>query len=178
MKAPRVGHRPATVIVVFVCFALIAPTNVSADQATRRDADDVRSFLDIAGVNHEHERLADGSRRIRHTIRMHERWSVRSLFPNRCGHLVIQIDRMGGPQIEFSYDGELKAHFDGRRVPTWRPNRRSITVRVRPRLLARGDRSYRWLARSLATADDACSSGDQGFVDTAPDSRWIRHDLG
>jgi hypothetical protein len=177
MNAPRVSHRRATVVAVIVCFVLVAPPNVSADQTTRRDDDDVRSFLDIARVRHEHERLDDGSRRIRHTIWMHGRWSARALFPNRCGHLVIRIDEMGGPRVDFSYDGELKAHFRGRRVPTWRPNRRSVTVRLRPRVLAGSDGTYRWQTQSLATVDSACQ-GDRGYLDAAPDSRWIRHDLG
>lgn len=174
----RMGVHVRKTAIGFILCALLLPAGpVAADQTLRRDGDDIRSFLDIAWVKHQHIQLADGSMRIRHTISMHDRWSPRWLFQSGCGDLSIWIDEIGGDAIYFSYDGELKAHLNRRRVAAWRPNRRSVAVQIRPRVLAGDDRTYRWRARSLATQDPSCEGGSRAWEDFAPNDRWIRHDL-
>lgn len=160
-----------------LCASLLGAAPVAADQATRRDADDVRSFLDIAKVSHHHVRLQDGRRRVIHTISMHEKWSSRWLYRSGCGDLSIWIDDPGRIIQIFRSNGELRARLGQRQLPVWRPDRRSIAVRARPRALAGDDGTYRWRARSLATQDPSCEGGTRGWEDYAPNERWIRHDL-
>lgn len=167
--------RAATVASAVVLLSLF-PT-AHADRSVRRDADDVRSFLDIASVQQQHERLDDGRRRIRHTITMHDPWSSRWLFRSGCGHLSIYIDGLGRHIDFFRRKGELRARLDRRRLPVWRSDRRSIAVRVPPRLIAGDDGTYRWRAGSLATQEPSCEGGSTGWVDYSPNDRWIRHDL-
>ncbi len=167
--------RVTTVASVVVLLSLF-PT-AHADRNVRRDADDVRSFLDIASVKQQHDQLEDGRWRIRHTITMHDPWSSRWLFRSGCGHLAIYIDDPARHISFFRRRGELRARLDRRRLPVWRPDRRSITVRVPPRLIAGEDNTYRWRARSLATQEPWCEAGSSGWEDHSPSERWIRHDL-
>lgn len=158
------------------CVVLSSYPTVSANQITRRDGDDTRSFLDIAWIKHEHERLDDGRRRIRHTIATHDPWPARLLRPG-CSEITISIDAPGR-YILFYWDGELKARMGRRQLAAWRPDGKSVAVRLRPRLLGGNDRSYRWRARTLATKDGRCNAEARGYEDLAPNARWIRHDLG
>lgn len=167
--------RVATVASVVVLLSVFSTAH--ADRSVRRDANDVRSFLDIASVKHQHDRMEDGRRRIRHTITMHEAWSSRWLFRSGCGHLSIYIDDPGRYISFYRRQGELRARLGRRRLPVWRPDRRSIAVRIPPRLIAGDDATYRWRAASLATREPSCEGGSTGWVDYSPNDRWIRHDL-
>lgn len=168
----RLGMIAVTTLAVFVA----SDTRVLADRTRVRDRDDVATPLDIAWAKHQHDRLDDGRWRIKHTISMHERWSGRLLFPRACGNISIYIDDPGR-RIEFYWDGSVKARLGDRELVAWRPNRRSVAVRVPPSLLTRGDGTYRWRAATLATEGGTCEGGERGFVDYAPDKRWMRHDL-
>lgn len=150
---------------------------VSADRMRVNDRNDVPTPLDIAWVKHQHDRLEDGRRRITQTLSMHEAWSGRLLFPRSCGNIAIYIDDPGR-HIDFYWeDGKVKARLGRRQLRTWRPDRRSVAVRVRPDLLTRGDGTYTWRARTLTTEGGTCNGGQQAFEDYAPGNRWIRHDL-
>ncbi len=149
-----------------------------ADQTIRRDGDDVASILDIAWVKHEHERLDNGRMRIRHTISTHDPWSARRLFHNGCAEIRIFLNGRRNDFV-FYWNGKLKARLNRHQLAAWRPDGRSVAVRVRPRRLGGKDRSYRYQVRSLATDDGSCDGGERAYEDWVPSSdRWIRHDLG
>lgn len=163
-------------VAVATLAVLVANGPVSADRTRVTDRNDVPTPLDIVWVKHQHDRLEGGRHRIRHTISMHEPWSGRRLFPRSCWNIAIDIDNPGR-RIEFYWEGRVKSRLDDRELKTWRPDRRSVAVRVPPRLLTRGDGAYRWRAVTLATEGGTCEGGEEGFVDLAPGERWIRHDL-
>lgn len=168
-------HVRRAVVGLAVCTLVLSAGSVAADQTMRRDGDDVRSFMDIAWVKHDHVRRADGTRRIRHIISMHDPWRSR-LLRSACPTIQVFLDHLGRA-VAFYWDGGVKAKLGRRELPAWRPNRRSIAFRARPRLLAGADRTYRWRARTLATATAPCEGGARGYEDFAPNERWIRHDL-
>lgn len=171
-----------TLIVVVAATALVGSgLAVRADEATWSDPKDMDWGLDIATVSRGHAEW-DVGRRLVHTISTHERWRSRSLDPRCATGFGIRI-RDNDRSIQIYYNrGRLRSRVENRRgelvgrVRVQRPDRRSVRVWVRPRLLGDIGDSYEWFAAS-STADCSCkdNAACPAVSDRAPNRGTIRH---
>ncbi|MDP9067979.1 MAG: hypothetical protein M3N53_06500 [Actinomycetota bacterium] len=150
------------VVVSVVALGLLwgAPSAALADRAGVRDAEDTPGLLDIRSVSHGH----DSRGRLVHTVRTFPEWKTRAL-PRTDENYVGFVFESGSGEfgsdrfvwVRRSDQGRLYAelyrvetHANGeflRRVPVWRPNRRSVTIAIRPRFLGTEFADgYRWRA--------------------------------
>lgn len=173
-----------------------------ADRAGLSDPDDARGLLDIKRISHGH----DDRGRLVHTVRTFARWRTNELPSNDENSVGILFesssDTFGSDRfiwIRRSQQGRLYAklyrvltHPNGeflRRVPVWRPDRRSVRVAVHPKFLGRRFADgYRWRAITSfekgnsgpCREDNVASSFPAGNCrDAAPRNRTrgLRHNL-
>lgn len=164
--------------------AVLAPAMSSrADDVSRTDPQDMDDWgLDIARVSHRHARWNSGWRLV-HTISTYEPWRSRSLRP-RCGTGFAVLIKDSRRSVDIFYkNGKLRGRvenargdFVGRAYLT-RPDRRSVRVWIRPRLIGRVGGSYDW---SAGAETASCGCDDSGaacpaLFDRAPDRGFIRH---
>ena len=146
------------------------------------------SSLDIRRISHRHAERADGSRRIHHTVTMHDPWKSTTL---RCATF-IQIEvPTTNRVVDIFWDGRLKARvrdldrIPARRVvgyPTvWRSSPRGVTVALRRTHLGPVGDGYGWAAWSQVAPCRCDDTGGQtvcaAFEDRAPQRGYLRHEL-
>lgn len=182
---PRRAGVPLRILAALVMAApLLAPAISSrADQVSRSDPREMDDWgLDIADVSHRHARWDSGWRLV-HTISTHDAWRSRSLRP-RCGTGFGVLIRDSRRSIDVSYrNGKLRGRVQNSRgefvgrVYVTRPDRRSVRIWIRPRLIGKVGGTYDWFA---AATTASCRCDDSGaacpaVVDRAPNRGYIRH---
>jgi hypothetical protein len=171
---------------LLVAGSFLVGVPASADDATRSDPREMDWGLDIAAISQGHfQRASDGDWRLVHTVTMYEKWRSRKL---RCYSSISMRIRDNDRSIRIVYrDGHLRGRvesargrFVGRAYVT-RPDKRSLSVRVRPRHLGRVGQSYRW---RISAGTTGCGCDDNGggtspscigVVDVAPDRGYLTH---
>lgn len=181
MKHPR---RALAVLIVALVVGMTTPA--AADSRRVVDGNDVGGFLDVRSMTHGHG--DDG--RLRHKVVTHDSWGSRRLQRD-CGSLELVFMRPGRSHraVRVFYDGGLKAEMvdyggDEPRVigmvKVRRPNRQTVVVVFKRRMLGADLDTYRW-GVVTETYRGGCPSppGDpQIFRDFAPDDTHLRHRLG
>jgi hypothetical protein len=142
--------------------AVLLPLAQGSVQVGSRDPNDTRGVLDV--------RRIDGGRRMRAVfrVRTYSRWSPRRIQDH--GFVLIFLDTIPGRRFDYYVlarskgremvavlyrDLTSKRDRRMRSVPVWRPDRRSVSVRVRLAKLRwpRKRDNYRWFAQTLYTSD-------------------------
>lgn len=169
-------------IALVVGVTVLTPALASAHHVTVRDADDVRGILDVKRVDGFGRRFNPGW-----TITTFQRWSNRRIWDR--GYFVIYLDTFGdaawdyyalvrstGDSLEalLFRDRVVKRDYVIRRLTKWRPNSRSVSVRV-PFSAIRFPETrtyYKWRVKTLD--NDPCP---RVCIDNVPDRRRVREEV-
>ena len=167
-------------------------TAAMASERRVLDADDTKGPLDIAWVQHGHRQSPAGVRQLVHTVRLFDPWPVRRLRHRGFVHLFLDVEGHRSLREEravwITYrKGRLRAqlmHYSAepptvmRRVPLWRPDRRTLKIAFRKRALGRGRfEAYGWSAISFVEERDSSCDRRGGCHDSAPEAGYVRHRL-
>ncbi|RYU10156.1 hypothetical protein [Nocardioides iriomotensis] len=174
-----VSRLPAALLAL----ALLAATGgATASTRTVDDADDTVGKLDVrtATAGHAGDLVA-------HTLTMHERWASKALQAGTATMIfrigkrtrTMNIDfRHGALFAEICTEAADSSFSDcSKNVGLSRPDRKSIRITLKKRLLEKGLTSYRWTASTyLNQGESGCT--ELSCLDSVPDdSSGIRHRL-
>lgn len=181
---------------VMLCAALLVPGAAWADGDRFRDPDEQpfcespdpcpdSDYIDFDRASHGH---GPTDRVLQHGLHTRERWKTKDMGgrhgvtiyfdfdvnDNKSPDRRLRIRRKDGELLAQMYRGKYFRKKIGEPVRAWRPDRRSIKVRFRVRLLGDDVDGYRWRAswynRALA-CPGSCHS------DSAPHRGWFEHTL-
>jgi hypothetical protein len=168
-------------VAALVATCLVLPGVATAHHVDVRDDDDVNGVLDI-------RRVTLYGRPSTWNIVTYGRWRARSIWDR--GFLLVAFNTLASAR----YDYYALIHSTGRRLQaelyrdrakkrdykvsslrTWRPDRRSVKVRVPLGKMTFGKkrRYYRWFAQSLLTGPDCRRT----CLDLAPDRSGVREPI-
>lgn len=163
-----------------------SPSEVMTTTVTT-DPDDTAGPLDLAAVAHR-IRQDPQAVRVRWTVRTHRGFDPGAL-QHRHRRFTVELDTDGEPGAErnvrmVARPGGVVAEVVSNatraviaRLPTKRPDRRSLTFAGDPELV--GARRYFWYSDFYARGSSGCGRGE-GFPvvcqDTVPERGWIRLD--
>lgn len=170
-------------IVVFIVATAVCTMGgaASADVRTSSDDNDTPGFLDVRTATHRH---GERARILIHEIETFRRWRSRRL---RCGEVEIHL----GPSdrwVSVSYEaGAFRTRLydisgDDRiiaRPKVWRPDRRSVAVRVRRRWLGTSADRYRWSVSTIVSPScrEDGEFSEVVYLDEVPDEGRFVHRL-
>jgi hypothetical protein len=161
---------------------LALPGVVTAQHLDVSDGNDVDGVLDI-------RRVAVYGRPPTWNIVTHRRWRARSIWDR--GFLVVAFNTFASARYDYYAlirstgrrlraelyrDRTKKRDYKVSSLKTWRPDRRSVKVRVplERMIFGKKRRYYRWYAQSLLTGPDCRRT----CIDLAPDRSGVREPLG
>ena len=177
------------VTVLGFALSIYGPVGIAkADSDRMTDPNDARGRLDIASISHGH---ADD--RIRHRLRTQEGWTQDGM--GRRSHILVWIStdrdqeserrisivRQGGrlhAEMEvYSAEGDSAGVRPLAEVPVNKPDRRTVVVLFRPRLLGREVDRYRWSATTAYQKRGNKHCSERMCHDDFVDERELTHHL-
>lgn len=168
----------AVAISAGVSATLAWATLALASHSNLRDGNDTKGTMDVTRVE------TDGMARPRWRIATFASWRAIEIFDS--GFALVRLDTYGGARFDYyalvrSNGNKLRASlwrdrrekrdYRMRSLAVWRPDRRSLTVRVPLQQVRVGERrlTYRWQVETLFTSAE-CSNV---CIDFAPDAGGI-----
>lgn len=176
----------ASMVVVVMAGAALADTRTFAD------ANDTVGKLDIASITQGHARAPSGGHLLTYTMRTYEGWSEDGfgsgsleMFFSTDGDAaherVLTVRRQEGELV-----GSIQRYRDGADLgdaTVVHPDRRTVRISFRRRLLGRGLEQYRWMlfASFARPGFDGCNANGNPIIyclDRHPESGRRRHVIG
>ncbi len=147
-------------LVAFVAAAVVVPLVASARHANVVDPNDTRGALDVSLVE------VEGNEKPRWKIVTFDRWTAKQVWDK--GFALVYFDTFGAERFDYYAlvrsvgdglkgtlyrDRSAKSDYAVAKLEVWRPNRRTVMVKVPLTKLNIGpDRlSYRWYVQTLMT---------------------------